>query len=283
MVMESLVNPAEAEKRPWQMFFLGIFFASLAIILSLFIFKDYSSLVMVFLIVMMSFPLIYNTIKLEENKDEQELNESILLKEHSKALGVFMFLFFGITIACTLWYIFLPHSYAEPLFKVQAETIQQINKPVDARVTTIDTLGIIFFNNLRVLSICVLFSFLFGVGAMFILTWNATVIAAAIGAFIRIELAKLASLVGATSMSDYFMIFSQGVFKYMTHGIFEILAYFVAALAGGIISMAVINHMIFSPKFEKIVFDVSELVIISVSLLFISALIEVFVTYPLFA
>ena len=42
----------------------------------------------------------------------------------------------------------------------------------------------IFINNMGVLFLCIIFSFLYGAGAIFILTWNASVIAAAIGSFI---------------------------------------------------------------------------------------------------
>ena len=82
MVLDLFVNPAEAEKRPWQMFILGMFFTSVAIILSLVVFNKHSSLVMVFLTVLACFPIIYNTIKFEELKDETSLGEKSLLKEH---------------------------------------------------------------------------------------------------------------------------------------------------------------------------------------------------------
>ena len=123
---------------------------------------------------------------------------------------------------------------------------------------------------------------MYGVGALFILTWNATVIATAAGIFIRENLSTLGSSIGAISVAKYFHLFSLGILKYMVHGVFEIMAYFVAALAGGIISVAVIRHVFGSKKFERIIFDVSELLIISIALIAISAVIEVFITPILF-
>ena len=69
MVLESLLNPLSAEKRPWEMFFIGFAYSSVAILLSLWIFRDQTSLIMVFLTVMASLPIVYNTMKLEEGKD----------------------------------------------------------------------------------------------------------------------------------------------------------------------------------------------------------------------
>ena len=97
MVIESLVNPAKAEGRPWEMFFLGFLYASIAVFLSLWIFQDYSSLVMVFLTVFASVPVVYTLIAIEEKKDTSGRSERSLLKEHSKALAVLIFLFLGYT------------------------------------------------------------------------------------------------------------------------------------------------------------------------------------------
>src|SRR3989338_9805513 len=118
MVLESLINPFKAEKKPWEMFFIGFAYSSVAILLSMWIFKQHASLVMVFLTVMACIPLIYSTIKLEEEKDLIIKKEKILLKEHGRALSFFIFLFFGITISFTVWYTFLPQSAAQSLFSI---------------------------------------------------------------------------------------------------------------------------------------------------------------------
>jgi uncharacterized membrane protein SpoIIM required for sporulation len=101
---------------------------------------------------------------------------------------------------------------------------------------------------------------------IFILAWNASVIAAAIGIFTRSELSAL----------------PMGVARYMIHGVPEIAAYFAGALAGGIVSVAVIKHDVHSEKFWTILQDSLNLVILSVIILFIAALIEVFITPIIF-
>ena len=128
---------------------------------------------------------------------------------------------------------------------------------------------------------CLFFSFFYGVGAIFILTWNASVISAAIGDFVRVRIADIASSVGAVNAFNYFHIFSLGLLRYFIHGIPEIAAYFVGGLAGGVISVAMINHDIETDRFKIIMMDALDLALIAVAILFIAALMEVFIT-PLF-
>lgn len=281
MVLEALTTPIRAEQRPWQMFFLGILFTLVGIIFSLWIFQGQASLVMVFLIVMASLPIIYNTIKLEEEKDEEGHKEYHLLKEHAKALSVFMFLFCGITLAIAVVYVFVPQGYIDTLFGVQAQAIEDVNVQVAGRVVSPSVLPVIFFNNLKVMIFCVLFAFVFGAGAIFILTWNASVIGVALGNFVRVKLSELAQGAGLTSVSHYFSAFSLGVVRYATHGVFEILAYFIAGLAGGLISVSLIRNHLGTKKFERVLFDSSGLLLISVVVLFLAGIVEVYVT-PLF-
>ena len=40
-MLEMLVNPGKAEKRPWEMFFIGAFYATLSLILVKWIFSGY--------------------------------------------------------------------------------------------------------------------------------------------------------------------------------------------------------------------------------------------------
>src|SRR3989338_7417376 len=265
MVIESLINPFKAEKKPWELFFIGFFYCSIAIFLALWVFQSYASLVMVFLTVSAATPLMYYTIKLEEKKDLFITQEWMLLKEHSKALLFFIMLFFGITIAVALWYVLLPSDSVANLFNIQEKTISEINTRVTGKVTSLDLFTKIFFNNIKVFIFCILFAFIYGIGAIFILTWNASVIGVAIGNFVRTEIAKYASYVGFAKIGGYFHVFSLGFLKYFIHGLPEILAYFTAGLAGSIISIAVIRHDYRTKKFEHIIIDSADLIIISIA------------------
>jgi len=283
MVLESLLNPLKAEKRPWEMFFIGFIYSSIAILLSLWIFKDQSSLVMVFLTVMACVPIVYNTMKLEESKDMEISKEMILLKEHNKAIIFLMFLFFGITLSFVAWYVFLPSETLSLVFDKQISTIQAINNQVSGQAyQQFPTFFKILSNNIKVLAFAILFAFVYGAGAIFILTWNASVIGAAVGNFIRSNLSQYADLLGFDKFASYFNVVSIGLLRYIIHGIPEILAYFYGGLAGGIISVAIIKKHYKDEKFSHVLFDISELLIISIAFLLIAAFLEVFVTPVLF-
>jgi uncharacterized membrane protein SpoIIM required for sporulation len=285
MVLESIITPFKAEKRPAKLLLLGAIFCSVAIMLSLWIFKSQSSLIMVFLTSMAAIPLIYNTLRMEEEKDLEGMEEKWLLKEHAKALKAFVFLFIGATIAFAFWYTLLRAGTVEILFQAQSTTINAINGRMTGHLNFSANMGFfskIFLNNVKVLIFCILFSFVYGSGAIFILMWNASVIGTAIGNFMRSELAKAASLIGFDKVAHYFQVITLGLFRYSIHGVPEILAYFVGGLAGGIIGIAVIKHDFGTAKFEHILLDAADLLLLSLGILFLAAILEVFVTPIIF-
>jgi uncharacterized membrane protein SpoIIM required for sporulation len=281
MVLESLISPFKAEQTPWKLVLLGLAFCTASIFLSLWIFKSQASMVMVFFTAMAALPLIYNTIIMEEEKDLEGMEEKWLLKEHSKALRAFIYLFIGATIAFAFWYVLLSSGTVSNLFQVQSSTINAINGKITGHLSFTANMGFfskIFLNNVKVLIFCILFSFIYGSGAIFILMWNASVIGTAIGNFMRSEIAKVANLVGLDKIAHYFQIISIGLMKYSIHGIPEILSYFIGGLAGGIIGIAIIRHDFGTTKFEHILLDSADLLLLSLGVLFFAAILEVFVT-----
>ncbi|MBI2137087.1 stage II sporulation protein M [Candidatus Woesearchaeota archaeon] len=289
MVLETLINPVNAERKPWELFFIGAVYSSVAIFLSTIVFRDYAGIVMVFLTTLACSYLIQRMLRMEEKKDtNQIITELHLLKEHGKALTVFILLFLGFVTAFSAWYVVLPSEMTHTIFKVQENTIQCINSGTTQGCMTGMQTGVqstfskIFLNNIKVLAFTLIFAFFYGAGAVFILAWNAAVVGTAIGIFVRNSVSTAAVNIGLTSIASYFSIYSIGVLKYMTHGIFEILAYFMAALAGGIISIAVARHNFKSPEFRKVLLDSVDLIALSAGTLFLAAVVEVFITPMLF-
>ena len=91
MVLESIISPENAEKHPWELFFIGFFYSSLAILVSYLIFgeEDISLLIISFTVMATSI-LMYRTLRYEEKKDLVDHNEWNLLKKHSKFLLFFL-------------------------------------------------------------------------------------------------------------------------------------------------------------------------------------------------
>lgn len=279
MVLESLVNPWKAEKHPKVLLPFGFIYVSIGIFLSLVIFPGQGSLISVFLTTMAVIPLVYNIIKMEEKKDTSKLDEKHLLKEHFHAIMAFFYFFLGAVLSYAFWYVVLSKSYHPDLFGVQLDTIRSIRSNITGNAYAgFQTFMQILVNNVKVLIFCILFSFLYGVGGIFILTWNASVIGVAIGSTIRSSIAQVTEKVGL----NYASAITYGLLRYSIHGIPEILSYFVAGLAGGIISSAIIKHDFGSKNYLKIITDSSVLILISFFLVVISAFLEVYITPLIF-
>lgn len=284
-MLENLINPKKAEKRPWEMFFIGAFYALISLILVKWVFAGdpvlsrYQGLLVVTFTVIFSLPFMYYAIKNEEQKDLRIKGFKKLIKEHGKAILYLMFLFMGFIFTFSVWYVAIEDGNQS--FKVQIETYCAINRPTNfdqcvseygmEQSSTSKTTGFsitkdrflsIFINNIYVLIFTLIFSLLLGAGAIFILAWNASVISAAVGIFAKSNLIQVPI----------------GILKYMIHGIPEIAAYFTVALAGGIVGVAVIKHEIHSEKFWIILQDSLNLIILAIALLLIACFIEVFIT-----
>ncbi len=254
-------------------------YSFVGLMLAYFVFKEVAAILTVFLIVLAALPMFFTTIQNEEKLDLKYTHESKLLREHTKVLAYLMFLFLGITTALVITYIFFPQNVVHSVFNLQEKAIINVNENIrgylTGGITRFDIFLRILSNNLKVLFFCLIFSFLYGTGAIFILTWNASVIATAIGNLVKQEIAQTASAVGAASLSTYFSATTFSFFRYMTHGVFEVAAYFVMGLAGGIISIAIVRHNL---QKEQILIDTLDLIFISLGLLLVAALTEVYVT-----
>ena len=285
-MLESLINPKRAEKGPWKMFFIGLLYASLSVILVHFLFKndnvfaEFSGLLVVLFCVMFSLPFMYYSIKNEEIEDEEIEGLRGVLKVHSDAILAFLWLFFGFIVAFSFWYIILQDSN---LLNIQIETYCSINSPGDVSGCvssyaftgkSVSSGGLsngmkflsIVGNNFGVMIFTLLFSLIFGAGAIFILAWNASVISAAIGIFTEYHLHEI----------------PLGILRYMIHGFPEIAAYFITALAGGIFGFGVARHKIGDRKFLRVLGNVLILITIALIVLVIAALMEVYLTPLLF-
>ena len=279
-----IMKPKRAERRPWEMFFVGLFYASISLLLVTGVFakdtvlKDASGILVVLFTVICCLPFVYYIIKLEEGKDIEISDSGKLIKEHSKALSALMWLFLGFVVALAFWHIVMPDSSAQA-FNFQIKTFCAINSPsmydqclaqhglslATGSATGASSVISIFSNNIYVLIFTILFSLAFGAGAMFILVWNASVIAAAIGIFAQNSLSNLPA----------------ALFRYMIHGVPEIGAYFIGALAGGIVSVAIIRKDLQGESLWRIMQDAVLMLIIAIVVLIVAALMEVYLT-PIF-
>ncbi len=284
-MLESIINPQRLEKGPWKMLFVGIIYGSLSLLLVRWFFggdvvlSQYSGMIVVLFSVMFALPFMYFIIKQEEEEDEQVFGFLSVWKIHKDAVFSFMWLFLGLIIAFSFWYIVLQDPN---LFNAQIETYCRINSPgnlencvsnyylsqigesTGAVTKQLRFLSIIE-NNIYVMIFTLILSLIFGAGAIFVLAWNASVIAAAIGVFTQYKVSEI----------------PLGIARYMIHGFPEIAAYFITALAGGIFGVGVIRNGVKSKRFLHVVENVVILLFIAILILIFAAVIEVWFT-PIF-
>ncbi|MEK6902957.1 MAG: stage II sporulation protein M, partial [archaeon] len=131
----------------------------------------------------------------------------------------------------------------------------------------------LFANNATVLLLAILFSFLFGEGALFLIGWNASIIGTVMG---KIAVQALANMPTHDALSILFAI-GYGVYHgigFIPHGLPEVVAYYIGAIAGGIISASMAKQVYRTNEFQTIAKDAAGLIIIALLLLFGAALIE---------
>lgn len=280
MVLESIIIPDEMERHPKRMFYVGFIYATVGLLLGYFIFGRYASLSSIFLTTMPLIVIMYRAFELEERKDIVLHGEFSLMKEHTYVLSFFLYLFVGMVVSYAICFSLLPAGVVENLFASQIETIESItsgNIDVTGASYQLGSLKTILLTNVRVWVFCILFSFLYGSGAIFILAWNASVIGVAAGNILRRIISSYAQADHYTRIYNYFAAFPMS-FSYLIHGIPEVSAYFLGALGGGIISVAVIKHDFRSKNFRKVLIDSVDLLVLSIIVLLLAAFIEVYVT-----
>lgn len=284
-MLETLINPKKGEKGPWKMFFIGLIYASLSLLLVHWFFSsdpnlsNASGMLVVLFCIMFSFPFMYFIIKTEEKEDEEVEGLFSVWKAHKDAIYAFMWLFLGFVVAFSFWNIILQDAN---LLNFQIQTYCQINSPGnveacvqeyssgDLNMTGASINGMRFLsiieNNVYVMIFTLIFSLIFGAGALFILVWNASVISAAVGIFVRYKISDI----------------PLGIARYAIHGIPEIAAYFITALAGGIFGVGLIRHGIKDEKFLKVFENVILMIFMALVILILAALIEVYITPIIF-
>ncbi len=257
MVLERLVSLKDAVRRPLVMFIVGDIVALVCLTVSFLVFRESIGLFTTLLMTIAMTPFMVDLMTYEEARTEEELmkrRQTNLLMRHKGVLTIFASFFTGVIVALSIVFLMLPDAVVQEVFKDQITEISVIR----GNIVFLDTFERIVINNVSVLLLSFLFSFLFGAGAIFILSWNASILATAIGMAAK-------TLGGFTALPIAVMIF-------FPHGSLEILAYFIGAVGGGLVSAAVTRRK--SRQFWFIVRDCGILLGISMVILVIAGVIE---------
>lgn len=258
MVLERLVSIRTAMKKPVWMFVIGGIVSVACLIISYLVFQTSVGMFTAFLVTFAVTPFMVNLTSMEEAREEQipDIEKMNIFQRHRQILSVYIAFFAGMILTLSIVYLSFPSPVVQKIFEDQINEITLIR----GNVTFGGTYETILLNNLGVLFLTFLFSFLFGAGAVFILAWNASVLAAAIGMAAK-SIGGIAAFPLATLM-------------FFPHGSLEILAYFIGGIAGGLVSAVISKRK--SGKMFLIIKDSLQLMAVSVVLLIVAAFIESF-------
>jgi uncharacterized membrane protein SpoIIM required for sporulation len=250
----------------------------------------------------------------EDEEAQTPGNPTTFLERHFDLIAIYSWFFLGLVLAYMTWYIILPGTepqrcigdgicaefptrdsvFAEQ--ELQLGAIGQLRETQEQEAGTGNAAGaglatgtrggstgippdywgvvqFLFANNVTVLLLAVLFSFLFGEGALFLIGWNASIIGTVMGKISAQALAMspvhdIASIIFSLGYGIYHGI------GFIPHGIPEIVAYYIGAIAGGIISASMSKQVYRTHEFRTIAKDAAALIGIAVILLWGAAMIE---------
>lgn len=274
MVLESAIQSRFALHHPFAMVLYGIIITSVSIAVSLATFADYASILAIALITIGTIPLLYRVLAHEEKSEAlSPQNPITFFGRHFRLIKIYAFLFIGFILAFSFWFVVLDETNKQNVFREQDKTWKQISGlRGNAAATTQNILnncgshdfwalsmGCIFANNAIVLGWSLVLSFFFGAGAIFLIAWNASVIGVVLGhEFVNNSFGNaIGTAIGL-----------------LPHGLPEIVAYFIGAIAGGIISVAVARKKHLTNEWQTVAKDVLVMVIAAFALLFFAAILE---------
>ncbi len=241
-MFELMLRPYDAERRPWMIAVVSFLFSFSAYVISLYLFRSSHGIASVFLTSLFLLPLFHLILVREERMEEKGKDETGLVLE------IFWMMFLGVMFN----YLFVSAvGFPQP-----QEQVNEINS-ITGYVTVSDIGEKIIRNNLKVLLITYTFSLFFGATSIFILVWNASIV----GTWLYLAFSK-SGMTGILS----------GLAGIALHGIPEISAYFLAAIAGGMLSVAVKRR-----KTDEIAHHSLLLFGISLVLIIVAGILEAYV------
>jgi len=253
-VLERILDVRSSRKNPLLIFFLGVLVSVVSLFISYTVFKENTGLFTVVILSLILVPFMNTMLAYEEKETEETGQRETFFQRHGDVILAYAALFVGMILAMSMVFVVLPDTVVQSVFDQQIKEVKLIQGHFTFGNQFLDIIA----NNISVLMLSFLFSFLIGTGAILILAWNASVLSAAIGLIAK-------SFGGVKGIPV-------AVLTFVPHGSFEILAYFIAAISGGLISAAVMRKK--SNNFWYIVKDSVWLLVVAFVCLVVGALVE---------
>ena len=274
MVLEHIFPEDWLEQKGRYAFILGIVYSIIAILIASVLFPGDPALVAVAFTSMLLLPELYKIFSIEERQESMEKHVTMgaLWRDDLEIVRIYVFLFLGILLTYSLGTILLPGLQTNELFREQLEIRLGEGFAGHAVAGGLFTSGLFYellSNNFLVLIACFILALLTGDGAIFLITWNASVWGTIFG-----FTAKTAAEFSGQSPIAVFGLVMLVVFPHM---MLEAISYFLAAISGSVISKDVLLEEFASERFMEVFGFNLYLLVFSLVVLVAGALVEAFV------
>jgi hypothetical protein len=273
MVLEHIFPEDWLEKKGRYAFLLGIIYSAIGILIASILFPGDPALVAVAFTSLLLLPELYKIFSIEERQEsmEQKVSLRALWKDDIDVVRIYIFLFLGILLVYSVSTIIMPEMQANNLFREQLEIRfgQGFSGQASAGIFSSGLFYDLLSNNFLVLIACFIMALLTGDGAIFLITWNASVWGTIFGVT-----AKNASLFSGENAFYLFGVIMLVVFPHM---MIEAISYFLAAISGSVISKDVILEEFASHRFMEVFGFNLYLLLFAFIFLLLGALVETFV------
>ncbi len=249
MVLESIIGEKNIRKRPVFIFFITLLICAGSIFFADKMFPTHSSILSVAFITIGLVPLVFNILSDEEADEEvNHKHFSTFFARHFNIILLYVWIFIGIIVAFSIYYALVSPADRPVLFSEQIKSFCAISGTdscvggvplsvsgmaasfgfeacMSNNSNVASCTWFIFTNNFEVLVLTVLLSLLYGVGAIFMIAWNASILGVFFG-----EMLAVGNLSKGLGLFHGLLI---------GHGPPELLGYVFGALAGAILSAMV--------------------------------------------
>lgn len=245
MVLEHIFPEDWLERKGRYAFVLGIVYSLVGVLISSILFPGDPALVAVAITSLLLLPELYKIFSIEERQEsmEQHVNMRSLWRDDIDIIKIYIFLFLGILIVYSIGTILLPSFTTNNLFREQLEI--RLGQGFAGNAFAAGGLFMdLLSNNFLVLIACFIMALLTGDGAIFLITWNASVWGTIFG--------FTAKNAAAFSGQNPFAVFGLIMLIVFPHMMIEAISYFLAAISGSIISKDVLLEKFASHRFFEV-------------------------------
>ena len=274
MVLEHIFPEDWLEKKGRYEFILGVGYYIVGLLLASILFPGDPALVAVAFTSMLLLPEMYKIFSIEERQESMEKKVSLgaLWRDDIEVVRIYIFMFLGILLVYAMGALVLPSLDANSLFREQLEIRFGQGFSGNAVAGGLFSSSLFFdllSNNFLVLIACFILALLSGDGAIFLISWNASVW----GTIFGITAKNAAAFQGQNA----FYLFGIIMLVVFPHMMLEAISYFLAAISGSVISKDVLLESFASERFFEVFGFNLYLLLCGLIFLVLGALVEAFV------